>query len=153
MCSLDCNRNKADVIESSFQRYFSGWNYVWFCCAAAARAAWFNSRPASKGSKEEPAGACQGQSIEPNMPLFPGYCADGQKRCWDKPISQRRGEHWPFIYLWKTLDCNITVCQSKAVWGSSADSPQRRAKLWKSLKAATENLEAANEKIVDSTLC
>ena len=99
----DCNRNKADVIESSFQRYFSGWNYVWFCCAAAARAAWFNSRPASKGSKEEPAGACQGQSIEPNMPLFPGYCADGQKRCWDKPISQRRGDHWSFIYLWKNL--------------------------------------------------
>ena len=30
-----------------------------------------------------------GQSIEPNMPLFPGYCADGQKRCWDKPISAR----------------------------------------------------------------
>ena len=23
------------------------------------------------------------------MPLSPGYCADGQKRCWDKPISAR----------------------------------------------------------------
>ena len=31
----------------------------------------------------------QWPATEPNMPLFPGYCADGQKRCWDKPISAR----------------------------------------------------------------
>ena len=47
-----------------------------------------------------------GQSIEPNMPLFPGYCADGQKRCWDKPISAR-------AYLGKIHEAARSLTQGK----------------------------------------
>ena len=48
---------------------------------------WSTGKPlVAKTGEQWPA---TGQSIEPNMPLFPDYCADGQKRCWDKPISTR----------------------------------------------------------------
>ena len=46
---------------------------------------WSTGKPlVAKTGEQWPA---TGQSIEPNMPQFPGYCADGQKRCWDKSIS------------------------------------------------------------------
>ena len=47
-----------------------------------------------------------GQSIEPNMPLLPGYCADGQKRCWDKPLSAR-------AYLGKIHEAARSLMQGK----------------------------------------
>ena len=50
-----------------------------------------------------------GQSIEPNMPLFPGYCADGQKRCWDKPISA-------LAYLGKIHEAARSLTQGKTAF-------------------------------------
>ena len=46
---------------------------------------WSTGKPlVAKTGEQWPA---TGQSIEPNMLQFPGYCADEQKRCWDKSIS------------------------------------------------------------------
>ena len=65
---------------------------------------WSTGKPlVAKTGEQWPA---TGQSIEPNMPLFPGYCADGQKRCWDKPISAR-------AYLGKIHEAARSLTQDK----------------------------------------
>lgn len=45
---------------------------------------WSHDEPLVAGTERWPA---QNQPIQPSMPLFPGYCRGGRKRCWTKPIS------------------------------------------------------------------
>ena len=46
------------------------------------------------------------------MPLFPGYCADGQKRCWNKPIPAR-------AYLGENHEAARSLTQDKTAAAAS----------------------------------
>ena len=69
---------------------------------------WSTGKPlVAKTGEQWPA---TGQSIEPNMPLFPGYRADGQKRCADEWLR------WAFEakknsseFNWITFVCHIAL--------------------------------------------